>query len=125
MSEKITVATPLKIQEKIDTLSESLKNKKLTGKDRTELQAQHAAALREAKGFGDRTLSKAESTAFNKNRTEALKPETARAINYPSIGDQLDVIWKQIAGMPKEALKPETKAMLDQILAVKKKFPKG
>lgn len=47
-----------------------------------------------------------------------------RAAEYPAIGDQLDVIWKQIASLPPDKLLPETTEMLERIKQVKTKFTK-
>jgi hypothetical protein len=49
--------------------------------------------------------------------TVARKPE------YPSIGDQLDVLWKLLTAKP-ELLTSEALAMAEQIAAVKKTYPK-
>lgn len=46
-----------------------------------------------------------------------------RAAEYPAIGDQLDAIWKALAALDPETLPPEARAMLDQVQAVKKKYP--
>lgn len=60
-------------------------------------------------------------------RAEPLRRMRAeRALFYPAIGDQLDVLIKEIqrrrAGG--EKLLPETEAMLDQVMEVKQRFPK-
>ena len=47
-----------------------------------------------------------------------------RAMDYPAIGEQLDVLWKAITSMGNVAQVPEVKAMLDRINAVKAKHPK-
>lgn len=47
-----------------------------------------------------------------------------RAVEYPAIGEQLDVIWKQIASLPPDKLLPETAEMLERINKVKAKFTK-
>lgn len=44
-----------------------------------------------------------------------------RLREYPSIGDQLDVIWKELANLPRTA---ECEAMFQRIKAVKAKYPK-
>jgi hypothetical protein len=62
-------------------------------------------------------------------RTWACEPFSAdekrdlRASTYPSIGDQLDAIWKvlEAASVP---LPPEAAEMLKRIKAVKARFPK-
>lgn len=46
-----------------------------------------------------------------------------RRDRYPSIGDQLDVIWKTLATNP-DAMPDEARAMLAQVLAVKSSIPK-
>jgi hypothetical protein len=45
-----------------------------------------------------------------------------RVAEYPSIGEQLDAIWKVVA---KEPMPLETQAMFDRIAAIKKKYPKN
>lgn len=47
-----------------------------------------------------------------------------RAVEYPSAGDQLDVLWRWVATLPPELLNDEMRQMLDQIRAVKTNFPK-
>jgi hypothetical protein len=48
-----------------------------------------------------------------------------RASNYPAIGDQLDALWKGFAAMADGKEPPaEATTMLEQILAVKERFPK-
>lgn len=47
-----------------------------------------------------------------------------RAKEYPSIGDQLDAIWKLVAGLPKRDVPPETQQMLNRIDGVKQRLPK-
>lgn len=47
----------------------------------------------------------------------------ARVTDYPSIGDQLDVIWKLLATHP-EFLNSEARRMLNKINAVKAAYPK-
>ena len=44
-----------------------------------------------------------------------------RAMAYPSIGDQLDVLWKTLGPMLED---PRAEAMLAQIQAVKAQYPK-
>jgi hypothetical protein len=46
---------------------------------------------------------------------------TLRAQEYPPIGEQLDVLWKEIQALPRTQ---EADAMLQQIRAVKEKYPK-
>jgi len=48
----------------------------------------------------------------------------ARRAAYPKIYDQLDAMWKALAPS-RESLPAETIVMLDEILAVKAKYPKG
>ncbi len=52
--------------------------------------------------------------------TETYKEKRAR--EYPSVGDQLDAIWKALATID---LPEQSKVMLDAINSVKTKFPKG
>ena len=47
-----------------------------------------------------------------------------RAVEYPNIGEQFDVIWKQFKSMDKKLLNKETKKMLKLIDKVKKDNPK-
>ena len=47
-----------------------------------------------------------------------------RESQYPSIGDQLDVMWRMFEANP-QLLSPEGRAMLDRIQAVKNSIPKG
>lgn len=47
-----------------------------------------------------------------------------RATDYPSIGDQLDAIWKALAALPGNALPDETKDMLSRVQRVKSRFEK-
>ena len=49
-----------------------------------------------------------------------------REKSYPSIGDQLDAIWKELNNkrLAGENLVSDADDMLGQILAVKKKYPK-
>jgi hypothetical protein len=47
---------------------------------------------------------------------EAKEYQRQRAAEYPSIGDQLDALWKGGA---------EAEAMLAKVQAVKQKYPKG
>lgn len=41
---------------------------------------------------------------------------------YPDVGDQLDAMWKMLANVNPKT--PEAQAMLDQVAAVKTKYPK-
>ena len=71
----------------------------------------------------------AEEAAFAAQRSEYIaweKYKDDRAKEYPSLADQLDAIWKQLnayrlAGDP---LIQEADAMLNQILAIKQRYPK-
>jgi hypothetical protein len=58
--------------------------------------------------------------AYDKDAVQAYVDAHAyiakRASEYPSIGDQLDALWKGGA---------EAEAMLAKVQAVKQKFPKG
>lgn len=45
-----------------------------------------------------------------------------RKEEYPAIGDQLDAIWKALAGRD---LPPEATAIRDKVLAVKEKYSKN
>lgn len=49
-----------------------------------------------------------------------------RKAEYPDIGDQLDVIWKELKKRKDggENLNNDTNTMIDQIFAVKSKYPK-
>lgn len=47
-----------------------------------------------------------------------------RQAEYPSIGEQLDAIWKHIASLPPDKIPPETAEMLSKIQAVKTKYRK-
>ncbi|NSX14946.1 hypothetical protein HTY52_12760 [Cupriavidus taiwanensis] len=46
-----------------------------------------------------------------------------RRAEYPNIGDQLDAVWKALGALPASALPPETRAMLEQVQAVKARYP--
>ncbi len=46
---------------------------------------------------------------------------TLRAQEYPPIGEQLDVLWKEMQALPRTQ---EAEAMLQRIKDVKKKYPK-
>lgn len=50
---------------------------------------------------------------------EAYK--TKRAAEYPSIGDQLDVVFKALQSSDN----PEVQPMIDEINAIKEKYPKS
>lgn len=53
------------------------------------------------------------------------RPYTARRRDeYPSIGDQLDSIWKAFGQMAPGALPGGAQEMLDRVRAVKEKYPK-
>ncbi|UXY13872.1 hypothetical protein N8I74_11115 [Chitiniphilus purpureus] len=47
-----------------------------------------------------------------------------RRMAYPGIGDQLDVIWRQLAALPPALLLPETQQMLDRVTQIKQMYPK-
>lgn len=47
-----------------------------------------------------------------------------RQAEYPSVGEQLDALWKVIAGMPPGQIPAEAQAVLDKVNAVKAKHPK-
>lgn len=49
-----------------------------------------------------------------------------RKVEYPDMGDQLDVIWKEFKNRKDggENLNNDTNTMIDQIFAVKAKYPK-
>lgn len=47
-----------------------------------------------------------------------------RAAEYPSAGDQLDVLWRWVATLPPELFNDEIRQMLDCIRTVKTNFPK-
>lgn len=46
-----------------------------------------------------------------------------RRDRYPTIGDQLDAIWKVLAENP-DALPADTRAMLEKVQSVKTEVPK-
>lgn len=46
---------------------------------------------------------------------------TLRAQEYPSIGEQLDALWKEMQALPRTQ---EAEAMLQRIRDVKAKYPK-
>ena len=48
--------------------------------------------------------------------------DSRRADEYPPIQDQLDAIWKALAKL--QTLPPDTQSMLNEIQAVKDKYPK-
>jgi len=53
-------------------------------------------------------------------------PGPLRAKAYPSVGDQLDAIWKTLQTLSAEMqMPPETVAMLEKINAVKARYAKG
>ncbi|KMN48790.1 hypothetical protein VL04_17680 [Chromobacterium violaceum] len=47
-----------------------------------------------------------------------------RAVEYPAIGDQLDVLWRWAAQLPPDLLSSEMRQMLASIQAVKENYPK-
>ncbi|MBB3010623.1 hypothetical protein [Cupriavidus alkaliphilus] len=46
-----------------------------------------------------------------------------RRAAYANVGDQLDAIWKALAALDPATLPPETHAMLEQVQAVKERYP--
>lgn len=57
----------------------------------------------------------------------AAAPESyrmSRAMDYPSVGDQVDVMWKLLEQVGVVAMMPEAKEMLARVRAVKDKYPK-
>ena len=50
----------------------------------------------------------------------------ARAPRYPSVGDQLDALWRLVAALEDQglALPPETAGLLTEIAGVKARSPK-
>lgn len=46
-----------------------------------------------------------------------------RAAEYPSVGDQLDAIWKAFAAMDPAAVPAPARDMLERIQAVKARYP--
>lgn len=56
-------------------------------------------------------------------RAAAGSYRARRRAEYPAAGEQLDAIWKALAGMPGQ-LPAEAQAVLDQVNAVKAKHPK-
>lgn len=77
-------------------------------------------------------LSEAERQAIAEDRTAmeaeraAVAYRHARRREYPPIGDQLDVLWRQLEAerAAGRALDPAADAMLDQVQAVKARHPK-
>lgn len=57
-------------------------------------------------------------------RLDALAYRGKRGAEYPSIGDQLDALWKVIAHGGFDELPGDAKIMLDKIIDVKMKYPK-
>lgn len=57
---------------------------------------------------------------------DALSYKAERLKNYPDIGDQLDVLWKEFFARTSagESVTSEVSDMLDKISAVKVNFPK-
>ncbi len=55
--------------------------------------------------------------------THRPDPAPLRRDAYPSIGDQLDAIWKALRANP-DLLPPDTQAMLQKIDEVKTNYPK-
>ena len=55
-----------------------------------------------------------------------LEYKEKRAAEYPSVGDQLDILWKLLDGLPDivAAADPEVKEMQDKVTATKLKYPK-
>mgnify|MGYP000925810938 CR=1 FL=1 len=47
-----------------------------------------------------------------------------RQAEYPSVGEQLDAIWKHIASLPPDKITSETAEMLNKIQSVKTKYRK-
>lgn len=50
--------------------------------------------------------------------------DVMRRAEYPKEGDQLDAIWKTLAKLDPLLLDPETQSTMQQINAVKAKYPK-
>ncbi|CAG2132545.1 hypothetical protein [Cupriavidus numazuensis] len=50
-------------------------------------------------------------------------PRAKRKAEYPDIGDQLDAIWKAFAAMDPADVPEPARAMLEQVRAVKVKYP--
>lgn len=63
----------------------------------------------------------AEVKAF-KAAESKVRYRKRRMAGYPTIGDQLDVMWKVLAAMP--ALPDEARQMLAKIEDIKKLYPK-
>jgi len=57
-------------------------------------------------------------------KERALELAAKRAAEYPSIGDQLDAIWKQLKASRIRGEVLVTNDILDKVLAVKKKYQK-
>lgn len=60
------------------------------------------------------------------NERRNTRYKERRQFAYPSIGDQLDALWKEVHGRRVKGEIPvkEASDMLDQIIAVKQKYPK-
>jgi len=54
----------------------------------------------------------------------SLEYREKRRKEYPPIGDQLDAIWKVLAGYNMDSLHEDASSMLELILEVKAKYPK-
>jgi hypothetical protein len=81
--------------------------------------------------YGDKPMSVAEVEAFAADEAKALEqavidaPLKARLAEYPSIGDQLDALWKIVTAMQGMADIPDDAGAVMQIIQdVKQKHPK-
>lgn len=80
-------------------------------------------------GVDDADIEAAEATldipALDKRMRNAMA-KANRQQEYPSVGDQLDAIWKQLKKMQIDnmELDQESSDMLDSIEDIKKKYPK-
>lgn len=54
----------------------------------------------------------------------ALTYADERRAAYPAVGEQLDALWKAFAAIDVSLLPQETLAMMQQVKAVKEKYPK-
>jgi hypothetical protein len=70
------------------------------------------------------TVMEGEHTDMIEEEQAYSKHTVIRQRSYPSIGDQLDVLWKIVAAVPAFQI-PEAVEMLERIQAAKDAAPKG
>lgn len=81
--------------------------------------------LVEHQAFGEgETVMEGEHDSMCQHDEPHVRHSFARQAHYPSIGDQLDVLWKIVAAVPAFQI-PEAVAMLERIQAAKDVAPKG